>query len=478
VERKNEGGFNKESVLLNIETFKGLCMLAGTDKSKEIRKYYLQLETVFQELVNEESEELRKQIEQAAQRSKNLELALKAERINFSRAANKGIVKDTPEKCVYICQGVQGYKIGETSNSYNRESALKTGGVHNKLVYTKKVHDRRLVEKLTHHLLSEYRISNTHEWFDTSYEIAKLALDCASLFADGLMNKVKTMYEVDFYSQLKTLVDSLSMDVDKDASGSNIDTCVNESTSECVDEKQIIDIDTGIKNALDFDAFVAECCVKGDNFTAFSVDVFGAHRLWSRCNEKSTHDALYKYLGNNFKKVKVFDQSSNANLISYKGIQLRPITFQRDESTNDVDDFIDSKCKLSYNARYPAKELYSHFESWKKESEKDYVLTASEKKRIDNDFSMKFLCSKVYNGTCSVLGYFGIAPKDDTKFVGLKLASKLKKQVIKVNIITGEVVETYESLTAASKIVGKGPAYLSQDIRFKKPHGYFIYKYA
>jgi phage anti-repressor protein len=31
--RKNEGGFNKEDVMLNIDTFKNLCMLAKTPKT-------------------------------------------------------------------------------------------------------------------------------------------------------------------------------------------------------------------------------------------------------------------------------------------------------------------------------------------------------------------------------------------------------------------------------------------------------------
>ncbi|NBU33736.1 hypothetical protein EB118_06120 [bacterium] len=55
--RKNEGGFNKETVLLTVDTFKELCMLSGTDKSKEIRKYFLQMEKVFFETLKEELSE-------------------------------------------------------------------------------------------------------------------------------------------------------------------------------------------------------------------------------------------------------------------------------------------------------------------------------------------------------------------------------------------------------------------------------------
>ena len=34
-------GLNKEMVMLNVDTFKNLCMIAKTDKGKEIRKYYV-----------------------------------------------------------------------------------------------------------------------------------------------------------------------------------------------------------------------------------------------------------------------------------------------------------------------------------------------------------------------------------------------------------------------------------------------------
>lgn len=36
--RKNEGGFNKEDVMLNVDTFKNLCMLAKTDKGERNKK--------------------------------------------------------------------------------------------------------------------------------------------------------------------------------------------------------------------------------------------------------------------------------------------------------------------------------------------------------------------------------------------------------------------------------------------------------
>lgn len=70
VERKNEGGFNRETVLLNIETFKTLCMLASTSKGKEVRNYFLKLEDIMHDLLKEESEELRKRLTLQTNKSK------------------------------------------------------------------------------------------------------------------------------------------------------------------------------------------------------------------------------------------------------------------------------------------------------------------------------------------------------------------------------------------------------------------------
>ena len=43
--------------MLNIDTFKNLCMIAKTDKGKEIRKYYVKLENIYNEINKEEIQE-------------------------------------------------------------------------------------------------------------------------------------------------------------------------------------------------------------------------------------------------------------------------------------------------------------------------------------------------------------------------------------------------------------------------------------
>lgn len=64
-----KGGHNKEIIMLNINTFKKFCLKAGTKKADDIHDYYIKLESVIQEVIQEESSELRLQLDK-----KNIEI--------------------------------------------------------------------------------------------------------------------------------------------------------------------------------------------------------------------------------------------------------------------------------------------------------------------------------------------------------------------------------------------------------------------
>ena len=58
------GGHNREIIMLTIDTFKRFCLKAGTKKADEIHDYYLKLEKTLHEVLEEESSELKLQLEQ------------------------------------------------------------------------------------------------------------------------------------------------------------------------------------------------------------------------------------------------------------------------------------------------------------------------------------------------------------------------------------------------------------------------------
>jgi hypothetical protein len=61
---QTKGGHNKETIMLTIRTFKLFCLKAGTKKAEQIHEYYIKLEEILQEIVQEESNELKLQLEQ------------------------------------------------------------------------------------------------------------------------------------------------------------------------------------------------------------------------------------------------------------------------------------------------------------------------------------------------------------------------------------------------------------------------------
>jgi phage anti-repressor protein len=56
------GGHNKEKIMLNIDTFKKFCLKAGTKKADEIHEYFIKLEGLLQEILVEETSELKQQL--------------------------------------------------------------------------------------------------------------------------------------------------------------------------------------------------------------------------------------------------------------------------------------------------------------------------------------------------------------------------------------------------------------------------------
>jgi phage anti-repressor protein len=59
---KQNGGQNKQTILLTIKCFKSLCLKAQTKKASEIHEYYIKLEETLHEIVEEETNELKLQL--------------------------------------------------------------------------------------------------------------------------------------------------------------------------------------------------------------------------------------------------------------------------------------------------------------------------------------------------------------------------------------------------------------------------------
>jgi hypothetical protein len=142
------GGHNKEIIMLTIKTFKLFCLKAGTKKADQIHEYYIKLEETLQEVVQEESDELKLQLEK-----KDKELEKKDSEKNKIR--EKTLIENFPnnEQCVYygIIDNVSDnneklIKFGNSNNLKNRVYRHKETYSKFRLVNAFKVENKLQIE--------------------------------------------------------------------------------------------------------------------------------------------------------------------------------------------------------------------------------------------------------------------------------------------------------------------------------------------
>ena len=97
---QGRGGHNKIKVMLTVKTFKALCLKACTKKADQIHEYYLKMEETLQDVINEESNELRIQLEN---KSSELINVLRTSQTEKERIREKTLLEQFSEndQCVY-----------------------------------------------------------------------------------------------------------------------------------------------------------------------------------------------------------------------------------------------------------------------------------------------------------------------------------------------------------------------------------------
>lgn len=180
---KNIGGagLNKESVMLNIDTFKNLCMLVKTVKGKEIRKYYVKLENLYNKLIKEEIDNQQKQLLREKEQNSILNKRIDQVQSELNNYKEKDYEQVQCTGFVYVIStdkpGV--YKIGRTKNIKNRTSKLQTSLVDDiQIVFQFPTSNDRLLEDVVHYVLDRYRTNSNREHFrvDKEYIIKMLKI--------------------------------------------------------------------------------------------------------------------------------------------------------------------------------------------------------------------------------------------------------------------------------------------------------------
>jgi len=160
-ERKNEGGttvirtddgkFGSETIMLNINTFKKLCLKSNTDNADKIHDYYIKLEMVYNELMKEQLEEQEKKI-------KLLENKPNTEGF-YAKDGYIYLTKDT--------SNIGSYKIGFGENPDTRITTLNIGSSQKSLemIGVFKCNNMKSAEKIIHAILDPFKLKNSNQFY-------------------------------------------------------------------------------------------------------------------------------------------------------------------------------------------------------------------------------------------------------------------------------------------------------------------------
>jgi hypothetical protein len=175
----NRGGHNKEKILMTIETFKKFCMKANTKKADEIHDYYIKLEKLIQETVEEESSELRQQLKLEEEKVGEQETKLKEQEEELNK------LKKT-KNCLYIGHTPimkDLVKIGITEDLTTRLEQHKSSNPNFEYLFTFKTENAPIIESMVKILLKNYRFRKP-EWFSMTYAQIKDITDFCIMMYD------------------------------------------------------------------------------------------------------------------------------------------------------------------------------------------------------------------------------------------------------------------------------------------------------
>ena len=449
------GGHNKETIMLNIETFKKFCMKAGTKKADEIHDYYLKLEEIIQEILEEQNTELQQRLENEKEEKEKLNEELETIKSNKTTLYIYNMdVRVVPSEL----------KIGVTLNLHKRIKPYKQISKNGNVEFSISLEDINVksLEHYIHSLLKSYRIEG---------EVFRIDVEEAKCIMMGVVNRSKFI-QITNHAERQLKLRKL---FEQEMSILNDEPIKKISTNEIACQTDFDDqvplsypiITTNVDLYKRFDTYIEECCLIGETLEVSSDDIIGQFRLWNRKVSNELKIAISDYLRRRFKHIRLKKQDKNQVQYGFQGVMLKHVDYKPSILITEVETFVYEKCKFSPSGKIFVRTLIDEYKEWKRNTsriinskdEKELrqylnnhqhllpaVIWKPYEKKINEDGSI----NATENHTMSNDGYYGISLKsEDEKHY--KNTSNNGKKVEKRDSHTDTVLETYETIAKAKE---------------------------
>jgi hypothetical protein len=491
---KQNGGHNKQTILLTIKCFKSLCLKAQTKKAGEIHEYYMKMEEVLHQIVEEETDELKLQLEQKENIILEKDITIKNSKKEKQRAVEQAIIVHFPlnTECIYL---------GTIDNTNDANEKLIKFGHTNDL--GTRIHDHRKSYD-NFELIDAFRVQNKVEIENLIKTYPKIkrqirsiqlngknkteiiAYDATNFTIDKLTKYIKDIihsktYSIDNFNRIMKLNEDLENEnrelKEKNKSQeimiTNKNIEINELNEKLKNKEQIIvsvnnDNQSVYQNVLipedeinkKFNEFVNSICVVRPDVEDLSVNIEGRYRLWSQVKpSKEVFHALKNYLDIRFKPKRIEGNHG------YIGIKLKPVEYKKTNENSTVETFIFQVCKFSDCGKILNSVLLSEYQKWKVSVGKE--LSENDMKEIKEylNASPYALKAVVWTSEGNNDGYYGLSIKQNE--YKPKLISSTGKKVFKREDKTDILLATWDTIAKAALSEGISTAKMSRCVKNK-----------
>ena len=513
---KGSGGHNIQKYYLNIKTFKSLCLKAGTKKADEIHEYYIKLEELIQEVLEEEATEMKNKLlikDNEISEKNNL---LKNANQDKYKTIEKTLISQFPvnTECIYFGtidntneKGEKLIKFGHSNNLPLRvQDHHKT---YNNFILRDvfKVHNRQEIEntikaysKIKNHMRTiEINGKNKNEIlaYDETYftinRVSKYIKDIISEKTYSIENFNKLLEEnSNLKKENQELFNTLTISEEKiknyelelNEKNELIEKLENsikllkEETVENIEKTVVYNNSLIEDNEINkkFNKFIDECCIVRNDVEVDSGDIIGQFRIWNgEKPKKILFEEFNKYLRTRFLACRLQNQQKNQCVHGFKGVALKIINYKKKEINNIIENFLFENCSFSPNHRVANSKLLEEYKNYK--NKLNIEINNNEVKELKIYLNN---CEYVLKGTVHLHndnftyeGYYGIGLNNDTNVRISK--SNGGKKVCKLDLKTKTILNIWDSIAKAALEENISASKMSRSIKNEVKYDNYYY---
>jgi cell division septum initiation protein DivIVA len=524
--KPKNGGQNKQTIKLTIRCFKLLCLKAQTKKAGEIHDYYLRLEEIILMTVDEQSSELRAQLEQKNEVISTLNQATITLTEEKKRAIEKTLISQFPVNTQTIYFGTIDNTNADNEKlikfGHTNDLAARVADHHKKytnfiLAGAFRVANKVQIEnnikshpKIKRHLRTiEVAGKNKTEiiaYDNTNFTIARLTKHIQDIIHSTMYNVENFNRLIQRNQELEAENAKLVSDLEsKKKAIHELTLANNELKEKTAQQSQALQVVASENESpftqhillpdnemtQKFDQFVATCCIVRPDVEEESVNLEGRFRLWSHTKPtKETFHALKHYMDVKFKPKRI------DRIHGYQGIKLKTVEYKKvvaNEAENpaqfSVETFIFQCCKFSDRGKILNSTLLKEYQQWKisvgqtpaendMKNLKTYLNACpnalkatiwAENQTSNEGFYGVSLSENYYTMTQAVIQEQGA-----NAIIGVQLSTTGKK-VEKRLVSSNQVLKTWNTIAKAAADEGFSTAKMSRSVKDKTVFNDYYY---